>query len=369
MKLIKFLFAGTVLSGLVLVAAVLAYLRYIEKPLPIAAPFVYELKSGASSNRVIKDFHQRGIIEYEEVAKIYLRHKNLGVRLKAGEFEIEPGLSLAGLFNLLSSNNQVRYKVSLIEGSTFREARAVLGADKRLKHVTDDMSDKDVLAKLLAGTGGSLSVQETSSENAFLSPKVPDKSPLRFSHPEGSIYPDTYFFHRGETDLSILKRAHERLKSVLLEEWGKRQAKLPLASAYEALILASIVEKETGKPSEREEIAGVFIRRLNKKMRLQTDPTVIYGLGDRYKGNITRKHLRELTPYNTYRINGLPPTPIALAGREAIFAALNPKPGKSLFFVAKGDGSHAFSETIEQHNKAVRQYQLRRRSDYRSTVE
>lgn len=357
------------LSGLVLLAAVLAYLRYIEKPLPISSPFVYELKSGVSSNRVIQDFHQLGIIQYEEIAKVYLRHKNLGASLKAGEFEIEPGLSLAGLFTLLSSNNQVRYKISLIEGSTFREARAVLAADKRLKHVTDDLSDKQVLAKLQAEIGGSQKSAEASSNKASLIGQVPDKTQLLFSHPEGSIYPDTYFFHRGETDLSILRRAHDRLKAVLMDEWAKRKPKLPLANAYEALILASIVEKETGKPSEREEIAGVFIRRLNKKMRLQTDPTVIYGLGDRYKGNITRKHLRELTPYNTYRINGLPPTPIALAGRDAIFAALNPKPGKSLYFVAKGDGSHAFSETIEQHNKAVRQYQLRRRSDYRSTVE
>lgn len=354
MKLIRFLVAGAVLSALLAVAAVLAYLRYIEKPLPISDKFVYELKNGVSSNRVIRDFHQRGIIEYEEVAKLYLRHKNLGASLKAGEFEIEPGLSLAGLFNLLSSNKQVRYKVSLIEGSTFREARAALAADKRLNHVTSEMSDKQLLQQL--------------SNDSELG-EMPDKTKLVFKHPEGSVYPDTYFFHRGETDLSILIRAHERLKEVLLEEWAQRQPKLPLVSPYEALILASIVEKETGKPSEREEIAGVFIRRLNKKMRLQTDPTVIYGLGDRYKGNITRKHLRELTPYNTYRINGLPPTPIALAGREAIFASLNPKPGKSLYFVAKGDGSHAFSETIEQHNQAVRQYQLRRRSDYRSTVE
>lgn len=356
MKLIKLLFGGFALGALVCVAAVLSYLRYIEKPLPIEKPFVYELKSGVPSNSVIRDLHDRGIIEYEEVAKVYLRHKNLGARLKAGEFEIEPGLSLVGLFDLLSSNKQVRYKVSLIEGSTFSEARSVLAADKRLLHVTADLSDKQVLKEL---------VGDADTANALLA----DKKQLSFKHPEGSIYPDTYFFHRGESDLSILQRAHQRLKQVLSEEWEKRQPKLPLATPYEALILASIVEKETGKPSEREEIAGVFVRRLNKGMRLQTDPTVIYGLGDRYQGNITRKHLRELTPYNTYRINGLPPTPIALAGREAIFAALNPKPGKSLYFVAKGDGSHAFSETIEQHNKAVRQYQLRRRSDYRSTVE
>lgn len=354
MKLIKLVFAGALIAVLLGTVAVLSYLRYIEKPLPITQTFIYELKSGTTSNRVIRDFQELGIIEYEPIAKVYLRHKKLGASLKAGEFEIQPGLSLVGLFELLSSNNQVRYKVSLIEGSTFREARAVLAADERLKHVTSDWSDQDVLAKLVA------------SNQSAASDAVPDRAALIFNHPEGSLYPDTYFFHRGETDLSILQRAHERLREVLLSEWEKRQQKLPLVSPYEALILASIVEKETGKPSEREEIAGVFVRRLNQNMRLQTDPTVIYGLGDRYKGNITRKHLREMTPYNTYRINGLPPTPIALAGREAIYAALNPKPGKSLYFVAKGDGSHAFSETIEQHNKAVRQYQLKRRSDYRS---
>jgi len=353
MKLLKFFIASLVLLALVSAAAILGYLRYIERPLPIASPFVYEVKKGSSSNRVISDLHKLGIIEHQEVAKIYVRHQKLGAKLKAGEFEIEQGMTLVELFALLTSNQHVSYKVSLIEGSTFKEARAVLASDSRLKHLLDGFSDKEVLQKISGQSKGDTG--------------LPQKAAFVFTHPEGAIYPDTYFFHKGESDLSILKRAHQRLLKVLDEEWNKRQPKLPLATPYEALILASIVEKETGKPSEREEIAGVFVRRLNMNMRLQTDPTVIYGLGERYKGNIKRKHLRELTPYNTYRINGLPPTPIALAGREAIHAALNPKSGKTLYFVAKGDGSHVFSETLKQHNKAVKEYQLRRRSDYKST--
>jgi UPF0755 protein len=186
-------------------------------------------------------------------------------------------------------------------------------------------------------------------------------------HLEGQFYPDTYTYHKNDSDIDILKRAHQRLQMILEEEWLKRDKKLPLKTSYEALTLASIIEKETGAAHERSEISGVFIRRLNTKMRLQTDPTVIYGLGERYKGNLTRKHLKEKTAYNTYRINGLPPTPIAMVGQDAIHAAVNPKAGKSLYFVAKGDGTHQFSETIRAHNNAVRKYQLKRRAGYRSS--
>jgi UPF0755 protein len=185
--------------------------------------------------------------------------------------------------------------------------------------------------------------------------------------PEGRFFPDTYRYVRGMTDAELLKQAYNRLDAVLQEEWEKRAADVPYVDPYQALIMASLVEKETGVPQERGEIAGVFVRRLQQGMLLQTDPTVIYGLGERYNGKITRAFLKEATPYNTYVISGLPPTPIAMVGREAIHAAMNPVAGSSLYFVARGDGSHVFSDDLEAHNAAVKEFQLKRRADYRSS--
>lgn len=185
--------------------------------------------------------------------------------------------------------------------------------------------------------------------------------------PEGRFFPDTYRYVRGMTDAELLKQAYNRLEEVLDEEWQARSSEAPYSNPYQALIMASMVEKETGVPQERGQIAGVFVRRLKLGMQLQTDPTVIYGMGERYNGKLTRANLREPTPYNTYVIAGMPPTPISLVGREAIHAALNPVAGSSLYFVAKGDGSHVFSDDLDAHNSAVRDYQLKRRADYRSS--
>jgi UPF0755 protein len=185
--------------------------------------------------------------------------------------------------------------------------------------------------------------------------------------PEGRFFPDTYRFVRGMTDADLLEKAYQRLDEVLAKEWNKRSADAPYTEPYQALIMASLVEKETGVPQERGQIAGVFVRRMQTGMLLQTDPTVIYGLGERYNGKLTRADLREATPYNTYMNAGLPPTPIAMVGREAIHAALNPVPGNSLYFVARGDGSHVFSNDLDAHNNAVREFQLKRRADYRSS--
>ncbi|MFO6266438.1 endolytic transglycosylase MltG, partial [Pseudomonas aeruginosa] len=180
-------------------------------------------------------------------------------------------------------------------------------------------------------------------------------------------FPDTYRYTRGMRDIDILRKAYQRMQTILAKEWDGRSQDLPYRDAYQALIMASLVEKETGVPEERSQIAGVFVRRLQRGMLLQTDPTVIYGMGERYNGKITRADLREPTPYNTYVVPGMPPTPIALAGREAIRAALHPAEGETLYFVARGDGSHVFSSSLDEHNKAVREYQLKRRSDYRSS--
>ena len=178
------------------------------------------------------------------------------------------------------------------------------------------------------------------------------------NYPEGLIFPDTYNFSRGTTDKALLERAAETMQEILAQEWPGRNVGLPYSNPYEALIMASIIEKETGLASEREQIAGVFIRRLNQGMRLQTDPTVIYGMGESYDGDLTRTDLRTATPYNTYMNSGLPPTPIALPGREAIAASLHPDQGDTLYFVARGDGSHYFSSTLQEHQQAVQQYQL-----------
>jgi UPF0755 protein len=251
--------------------------------------------------------------------------------IKAGEYAIKQGMLPKDVLGLLTSGKSVQFAVTMIPGMTFRDAVEALA--KR----------GDVFQIELADLGDDEIMQRVGIEEA---------------HPEGLLFPDTYLFDRGTSDTEILKRAYRRLQNVLAEEWSQRSEGLPLETPYQALILASIIEKETGVASERPEIAGVFVRRLQQGMRLQTDPTVIYGMGDAFDGNIRRADLERPTPYNTYVINGLPPTPIALAGAEAIHAALHPADGDALYFVARGDGSHYFSASLDEHNCAVRHYQL-----------
>lgn len=271
-----------------------------------------------------------GLLDEPWSLRIWARRLGLSTALRAGEYRVPAGSSMTDLLVLLTSGKVIDYPVTIIEGWTFRRMRDALARAPKLKQVTQDMDDT-ALMKAVSG---------------------------KVLHPEGCFFPDTYHYTAGTTDLDIFKRAYERMSHVLTMQWDNRAEGLPLKTPYEALILASIVEKETGVPEERALIAGVFINRLRKGMRLQTDPTVIYGMGENYHGNIRRKDLLKDTPYNTYTRAGLPPTPIALPGGDAIHAVVHPADTKALYFVARGDGSHEFSNTLKAHNAAVIKYQL-----------
>jgi len=250
---------------------------------------------------------------------------------------IGPGDSLVDVFTTFTQGEEYLFAVSLVEGLTLSQWIETLNGQGELEF--------DITPSTLAKTVGTSNVSWCCND---------------VEHNEGLYLADTYFFTNNTKASAVLARAHEALIAFVDEQWQQRALDLPINTPYEALILASIIEKETAVPEERSRIAGVFVNRLNSKMRLQTDPTVIYGIGDNFDGNITRKHLRTPTPYNTYVIKGLPPTPIAMAGKAAIKAALQPLETDEVYFVAKGDGSHQFSTTLEAHNAAVRKYQLKR---------
>lgn len=264
--------------------------------------------------------------------RLLAERTGLAPRLQAGEYRIEPGMTPRGLLQALADGRVVQYRLTILEGSRFRELRATLAATPELEQTLGGLDDAAVLARVGASEG----------------------------HPEGLFLPDTYFFPRGFSDVELLKRAYWAQKKLLEQAWQSRAPELPLADAYQALILASVIEKETGQAGERPQIAGVFVNRLRQGWRLQTDPTVIYGLGDAFDGNLRRIDLETDTPYNTYTRFGLPPTPIALPGRAAIEAAVRPASTPAMYFVARGDGSHVFSRTLDEHNAAVRRYQLGR---------
>ena len=293
-------------------------------------PFLFEIPHGMSLRTLAQELTALGVLDhpYYFLALAYLRGD--AGRVKAGEYEISPGTTPVALLDKLVKNQVYQRSVTLIEGWTTAQVLAALAKDDRLVGKLEGATPQDLMAAL--GRAG--------------------------QHPEGRFFPDTYRFTKGASDLDILGRAAQAMDRVLAEEWRDRAPGLPLASPEQALVLASIIEKETGQASERPTIAGVFLRRLQLGMRLQTDPTVIYGLGAAFDGDLRRADLTRDTPYNTYTRHGLPPTPIALPGRAAIHAALHPAAGDSLYFVAKGDGGHWFSATLEEHQQAVRRYQL-----------
>ncbi|KPA94135.1 conserved hypothetical protein, YceG family [Pseudomonas asplenii] len=330
---------GLVLAGLLLGVSAWKIHSALEQTLDLKQEQLLDVPTGATPTGTFNRMEAEGTLHDAFWLRLYWRFNMAGVQLHSGEYRLTPGMDVRTLLGLWQRGEVVQYSLTLVEGWNFHQVRSALAKQEKLQQTLAGLSDSEVMAKL-------------GHKDVF---------------PEGRFFPDTYRFVRGMTDAELLEKAYDRLQSVLAQEWEKRSTDAPYTEPYQALIMASLVEKETGVPQERGQIAGVFVRRLQLGMLLQTDPTVIYGLGERYTGKLTRAHLREANPYNTYLNVGLPPTPIAMVGREAIHAALNPVAGKSLYFVARGDGSHVFSDDLDAHNNAVREFQLKRRADYRSS--
>lgn len=324
---IKRLLLLTILAAL-LGAGGLAW--YARQPLPIQAlPKTVNVTPGMNLKSLSSMLEREDVVGNAQVFWLLGRVLGKGGALRAGVYTLDKPLTPLALYDTFERGEITQAIVQFIEGWNWREVRAELAAQPLLKHDSADMSDADLL-------------QAIGAEE---------------SHPEGLLFPDTYFYAPHTSDLDVLRRAYRLQHDKLLAAWETRAPGLPYRTPYEALIMASIVEKETGAASERPRIAGVFLNRLKRGMRLQTDPTVIYGLGERFDGNLRRDDLQRDTPYNTYTRTGLPPTPIAMPSEAAIEAALNPAKTDALYFVARGDGTHAFSSTLEAHNRAVNRYQ------------
>ena len=336
MKRIIFIFSG------LLIISVFAGVIYVNTQWsqPINATNEnFNVPKGKGFSWVANQLEAKGVISNALTFKLLQRVKYPSIQIKAGEFKLDESLSQAQLIEKLDKGEVITYQITLIDGWSFKQFKQHLTKDNQLLKKATNMSDQDILNAIGA----------------------------KESHLEGLFAPETYFFQKGDSDLDILKRSYEKQQTNLASAWEvfeKDERNQPfqkhIDSPYKALILASIIEKETGKESERETISGVFYNRLKIGMKLQTDPTVIYGMGDSYKGNIRRKDLRTDTIYNTYTRYGLPPTPIAMPGKASILAALQPKNTPALYFVGKGDGSHYFSKTLKEHNRAVAKYQLGR---------
>jgi UPF0755 protein len=315
-----------VLAGVVTLQAWRQYQAFLAQPLTIPDDgVVFVVEAGAGGNAVVRDLAARGLTETGWTWKLLLRLEP--VVFRAGEYRLDTGMLPQDVVWRLASGRVVQYRFTIVEGWTFRQLLEALAADHELVH------------ELPLNDSGSWDFGELFPE---------------LEHPEGWFLPETYQFTRGDSDRDLLLWAHQSMQDALAEAWQSRDTGLPLETPYDLLILASIIEKETALPHERGQIAGVFVRRLLKGMRLQTDPTVIYGLGEAFDGDIRRRDLTTDTPYNTYTRHGLPPTPIALPGRAALDAAAHPEPGDTLFFVANGDGGHTFSRTLEEHQQAVK---------------
>jgi UPF0755 protein len=311
--------------------------QHLDGPIKLVGtsetPIVWVIPKGSNLSEVNDRLHRQKIISHPKLLSMYaiIRDKT---DIQAGDYWIDSTDTARTLLAKFNSGQVIRRKLTFPEGWSF---------EQWLSHLNSTTQ---------------FSLESTQDVSALL-----DAADFKKNNPEGWFFPDTYTYTSSDSVTDILKRAHRKMQEILTKEWHDRASGLPYDSPYEALIMASIIEKETGLVMERPAIAGVFVRRLQKRMRLQTDPTVIYGMGKRFDGDIRRSDLKNYTPYNTYMINGLPPTPIAMPSAEAIHAALHPEEGSSLYFVARGDGGHYFSDTLEQHKEAVRRYQIDGRTD------
>lgn len=317
-------------------AGVLAvdFFRFLHSPLREgpSESVTFTVERGMPVARIARKLGERGLIDRPLYLRLAARFTGDARRIQSGEYAIDTGTTPYRLLAKFARGEVKTYKITLIEGWTFDQMMVAIHEHSALEHTLKDLAPEAIMARL----------------------GHPDQ------HPEGRFFPDTYQFRRGTTDLKLLERAYERMQTVLTEEWAGRSEDLPLDTPYEALTLASIVERETAVAEERARIAGVFLERLERGMRLQTDPTVIYGLGDDFDGDLRWRDLRTDTPYNTYTRAGLPPTPIAMPARASIHASLHPERRGELYFVSRGDGTHVFSKTYEAHKQAVAKYQLGR---------
>jgi UPF0755 protein len=327
-------FRTLALAFALLVVAALAAIAgvswWLAQPLPLpVSPYAFDVRSGASLRSTARELAAAGVVADERMLVALARWRGVDRAIKAGNYEIAAGITLPQLLDRLTQGDVTQVALTVVEGSTFAEMKAALAASPAVVRTMPDLSDPELMARL-----GMPGVQ-----------------------PEGWFFPDTYFFAAGSTDVAVLARAHRLMRSRLDAAWANRAADLPLPGPYEALILASIVEKETGSAADRPLVASVFVNRLRRGMRLQTDPTVIYGLGAAFDGNLRKRDLEADTPYNTYTRDGLPPTPIALPGQASIDAVTNPPRTDYLYFVARGDGTSQFSTNLADHNRAVAKFQ------------
>lgn len=294
-----------------------------------AAPISFTIEPGSGVDASTKQIAAAGVPVQPQLLSVLIRATGRSGQIKAGSYELKPGTTPRALVDQLVRGEFAQETVTVVEGWTFRQMRQKLAEHPGLKQDTKDLSDRELM----------------------------DKIGSDFRNPEGLFFPDTYRFAKGASDVHVYRQSHEMMRKRLAEAWNKRDPKVPYKSSYEALIMASIVERETGQQQDRDMIAGVFANRMRLGMMLQTDPTVIYGMGESYRGNITKKDLQTDTPYNTYKRKGLPPTPIALPGAAALEATMSPAKTEALYFVSRGDGTSQFSSNLADHNRAVNKYQ------------